>query len=66
MPILNGYESFQKIRQISENVPVIAVTAYASEEDQSIIRKKGFNDFVAKPIYASLLKDKIAALLKVD
>ena len=66
MPILNGYESFQKIRELSGNVPVIAVTAYASEEDQSIIRKKGFNDFVAKPIYASLLKDKIAALLKVD
>ena len=66
MPILNGYESFQKIRELSGNVPVIAVTAYASEEDQSIIRNKGFNDFVAKPIYASLLKDKIAALLKVD
>jgi CheY-like chemotaxis protein/anti-sigma regulatory factor (Ser/Thr protein kinase) len=66
MPILNGYESFQKIREISENVPVIAVTAYASEEDQSIIRNKGFNDFVAKPIYASLLKDKITSLLKVS
>ncbi len=66
MPVLNGYESFQRIREISENVPVIAVTAYASEEDQSIIRNKGFNDFVAKPIYASLLKDKIADLLKVD
>jgi PAS domain S-box len=65
MPVMDGYELVQKIRMHSNEIPVIAVTAYASEEDRSKISEGGFSDFVAKPINALLLKEKINALLNI-
>ena len=66
MPLMNGYESIKKIRELSDNVPVIAVTAYASEEDKIKIMNSGFNDLFPKPIHAVLLKEKIAKLLMLN
>jgi len=66
MPVMDGYELVQKIRMHSNEIPVIAVTAYASEEDRSKISEGGFSDFVAKPINALLLKEKISALLNIN
>jgi CheY-like chemotaxis protein/anti-sigma regulatory factor (Ser/Thr protein kinase) len=66
MPLMNGYESTKKIREISENVPVIAVTAYATEEDKIKIMNSGFDDLFSKPIHAVLLKEKIGKLLSVS
>ncbi|WP_321517964.1 ABC transporter substrate binding protein [uncultured Bacteroides sp.] len=66
MPVMDGYELTEKIRTFSKIVPIIAVTAYASEEDRSKINKSGFNGFVAKPINGALLKEKIRTLLKMD
>ncbi|MBP1631549.1 MAG: two-component system sensor histidine kinase, with response regulator receiver domain, partial [Bacteroidetes bacterium] len=66
MPVMDGYELVEEIRMHSKEIPVIAVTAYASEEDRSKINEGGFNDFVAKPINALLLKEKISALLNIS
>ncbi|WP_321426250.1 ABC transporter substrate binding protein [uncultured Bacteroides sp.] len=66
MPLMNGYESTKKIRKISENVPVIAVTAYATEEDKIKIMNSGFDDLFPKPIHYILLKEKIVKLLMPD
>jgi len=63
MPQMNGYESTKKIKEISENIPVIAVTAYATEEDKIKIMNSGFDDLFPKPIHAILLKEKIVKLL---
>ena len=66
MPEMDGYELTQKIRAFSENIPIIAVTAYASEEDRFKISQSGFSDFVAKPIHGPLLKEKISFLLNEE
>lgn len=50
MPLLNGHETFNEIRKISKQVPVIAQTAYALTEDIIKINETGFNDFISKPI----------------
>ena len=52
MPVMDGLEATSKIRQlpISENIPIIAMTANAFEEDRLRCQKVGMNDFVAKPI----------------
>ena len=65
MPVMDGYELTGKIRKYSKNIPIIAVTAYASEEEKNKICQSGFNDFVAKPINGILLKEKISALLNM-
>lgn len=63
MPVIDGYELTAKIRALSTTIPIVAVTAYASDEDQFKISQSGFTDFVAKPIHGALLKEKIKSLL---
>jgi PAS domain S-box-containing protein len=48
---MNGVELMQKIKELKEynNVPIIAVTAYAAESDKAEFLKKGFSHYIAKP-----------------
>lgn len=63
MPLMDGYESTRNIRQLSETVPVIAVTAYAFASDRTRIMESGFNSYVSKPINADRLIGEIERLL---
>jgi two-component system, sensor histidine kinase and response regulator len=63
MPILNGLEATQRIRQLPgrEATPILALTANAFAQDRQACLDAGMNDFVVKPInpqqlYATLLK----------
>jgi CheY-like chemotaxis protein len=52
MPVMDGYTATKKIRSSAEpycNIPIIALTADAMEEDKERCRKAGMNDFVSKP-----------------
>lgn len=56
MPVMDGYEATTKLRQrFGETLPIIALTAYAMEQDLAKINAVGMNGFVAKPIVASQL-----------
>jgi signal transduction histidine kinase/CheY-like chemotaxis protein len=50
MPIMDGYEAFEKISPIRPNLPIIAQTAFSSNEDKDKIFKVGFTDYITKPI----------------
>ena len=50
MPVMNGYEAAQKIKQIRPNLPVIAQTAYSTKEDKEKAYNAGCDDFISKPI----------------
>lgn len=63
MPHMNGYEATAEIRKTNDQVPIIAVTAFAFAEDEQRIYNSGFNGYVSKPIKASELKKKIVSLL---
>ena len=63
MPVMNGYEAVERIRKISAKVPIIAVTAYAFEQDEQKILHSGFDAYTSKPINAAMLRSKITALL---
>ncbi len=64
MPKMNGYEATQKIREISPDTPVIAVTAFAYAEDEERILNSGFDAYTSKPIQAGQLQMQIVDLLK--
>lgn len=64
MPLMDGYAATAEIRGLSQSVPIIAVTAYAFEEDELRILNSGFNGYLPKPIMAKSLKEKIITLLK--
>ena len=53
MPIMDGYQATREIRKLSNpalaNVPIVAMTANAFEEDKISAIDAGMNDHLAKP-----------------
>ena len=62
-PVMDGYEALRGVREISPDVPVIALTAYAFETDRQRMFQAGFNECLAKPLRADELRTRITALL---
>ena len=50
LPKMDGFEVFDKIRELQPDLKIIAQTAYGKIEDEINIRNHGFNDFISKPI----------------
>ncbi|MCM1286578.1 MAG: response regulator [Acetobacter sp.] len=54
MPVMDGYEATRTIRSLPlryvKNLPIIAMTANAMEEDKENALKSGMNDHIAKPL----------------
>ena len=59
MPNLDGLEATKIIRELSATVPIIAQSAFAYEHDVKAAMEAGCNDFIAKPIAQSKLKEVI-------
>jgi PAS domain S-box-containing protein len=51
MPEMNGIEAMKTIRKLPIQIPyIVAVTAYAMQEDKSNLLLQGFDGYLAKPI----------------
>ncbi len=50
LPEMNGLEATMKIRENNSEIPIVAVTAYASDPARKKSLDAGCNDFVAKPV----------------
>jgi signal transduction histidine kinase/CheY-like chemotaxis protein len=59
MPILNGFELIQAVREKKISIPVIAISAYAEKDKIEKALNLGFNDYLTKPIDAKLLNSII-------
>jgi PAS domain S-box-containing protein len=64
MPEMNGIDAFVNIRRISPEIPVIAQTAYAMNNDIDEIQKVGFNAYLIKPINPTKLFEFIDKLIR--
>ena len=60
MPIMDGYTAISEIRKIDANVPIIALTASATLNNQDRAFTVGMNDYVTKPFNPKELFNKIA------
>lgn len=67
MPKMDGFETIKRIKSVKEyeNIPVVALTAYAMINDSKIIERNGFNGLITKPIDRTELVSKIKKYLKV-
>lgn len=63
MPRLGGLDTTAQIRRTDPTTPIIALTAFAFDNNREEALKAGCTDFMAKPIDGTLLKNKIGALL---
>ena len=67
MPKMNGYQATKAIRKLPDEraqVPIIAMTANAFEEDRQAAFAAGMDDYLAKPIEIDKLLRKIVKALK--
>jgi len=67
MPVLNGIDATKKIRShhIHNDIPIIAISAYAFEENIEEMKQSGINDYVSKPIDKEELVGKINTWVKI-
>ena len=68
LPYEDGYEALRKLRASEElsEIPVVAVTAYASEEQLQRSRTAGFNGFLGKPLDPDRFPGQIRRILNGD
>ena len=54
MPVMDGHEATKRIRNLKEptlaNIPILAMTANAFDEDRKAALECGMNGFLSKPI----------------
>jgi chemotaxis family two-component system sensor kinase Cph1 len=67
MPVLNGYDAIRQIRGdiAGGEVIIIALTAFAFDDDRTASLEVGCNDYIPKPFTENLLFNKIAQYLGV-
>lgn len=68
MPNMDGYEAARIIRQLPDdfrkNIPIVAMTANAFEEDKRAAIEAGMNAHVPKPVDMKVLIDTLSSVLK--
>ena len=59
MPNLGGLDATRIIRELSPDIPIIALTAFAYDHDRKAALEVGYNDFLTKPFTQEVLKETI-------
>ena len=67
MPHEDGYSLIKKLRKLeskrAREIPALALTAYATDDDRLLALSTGFQMHIAKPVEPKTLIDSIAAIL---
>ncbi len=71
MPVMNGYEATGAIRKggsriLNPEVPIIAMTANATQGDREKCLEAGMNDYLSKPVKKQTLAELIEKWLKFN
>lgn len=64
MPVLNGLAAARAIRQHSQSVPIVALSAYHPSQHGAVVSAAGCDDYVLKPIDYERLEAVIDRLLE--
>jgi CheY-like chemotaxis protein len=59
MPVMDGYIATRELRKQHVNIPILAMSAYTSHEDQENCISAGMNGFIAKPISIKILATEL-------
>ena len=68
MPVVDGHEATRRIRRLEDksiaDVPVLAMTANAFNEDRQAAKECGMNGFISKPLNINELITTIKSVLE--
>jgi CheY-like chemotaxis protein len=59
MPVLDGNEAANQIREMDMKVPIVVISAYTSVDVRQRAKEVGTNEFINKPVQSTLLIDVI-------
>ena len=67
MPVMDGYEATKLIRALENkdvaDIPIVAMTANAFDEDRKASFEAGMNEHISKPVSIDKMKDVLAMFL---
>ena len=68
MPIMDGWELFNRIKAISllKNVPIVFVTSMDGEKERKRAREMGAKDYITKPFNMTFLKDTVRRIFEIS
>lgn len=69
MPKLDGMQTLEEIRKMADEkskIPIIAISAFASEKEKDKILKSGAQKYLAKPFYPKDLFNAISSIFQLD
>ena len=64
MPKMEGWQVCREVRRISQKVPVIMLTARASEQDELLGFELGVDEYISKPFSPKILVARVSAILR--
>jgi two-component system cell cycle response regulator DivK len=66
LPYEDGYQALHKLREhdVLSKIPVVAVTAYASEDQMRRAREAGFDGFIGKPLDPDRFPEQVRKMLE--
>src|SRR6266849_10613805 len=66
LPVVDGLDVCRRLRssEVTQNIPIIFLTAKAEETDQVVGFSLGADDYVTKPFSVKVLLERIKALLR--
>ena len=64
MPGMNGLDATRIIKEVNHDIPVIALSAYAFDENIREAKAAGCDDFMAKPFRVEDLLDMVEKYVK--
>jgi signal transduction histidine kinase/CheY-like chemotaxis protein len=65
MPIMDGLEATRRIREISQNIPIIAMTANVFKDDIDSYLAAGMDDHLGKPLDIEMVFEKLHKYLLI-
>lgn len=63
MPGMDGFEATRQIRRILPDLPIVALSAFVSAQDENMAMEAGCNEYVIKPVSRLKLLETINRLL---
>ena len=66
MPVMNGIDATLQIRKTNREIPIIAMTANATQTDREKCLSAGMNDFISKPVNLKEFWDTLSTWLKAS
>jgi two-component system, cell cycle response regulator DivK len=63
LPGIDGVEALARLRADGDELPVVALTAFAMKEDRERFLAAGFDGYIEKPLNVRELPERVAAFL---